>query len=98
MSLTATDQRFARHTGTLWRDTGHHVLALPETDGAEVAVLGGGSAVLWRLLDQPLALHELLEHLVSDEGEADPAAPEVLTCLQDLVRRGLVQEWTEPSR
>ena len=46
MSLTTTDQRFARRLGTLWRDTGLHVLALSEEESAEVVVLGGGRGLI----------------------------------------------------
>ena len=51
--------RYTRAHSVLWRDTGLHVVALGPRDDAEVAVLGGGSAVLWRLLDEPLGLDEI---------------------------------------
>ena len=89
MSLTTTDQFFARRAGTLWRDTGMHVLALPEDDGAEVVVLGGGSAVLWRLLEEPLDLPTVMSRLHTPLG-ADPEVAEVGACLHDLVARGLI--------
>lgn len=89
MSLTTTHQRFARRLGTLWRDTGLHVLALPEHEAAEVVVLGGGSAVLWRMLQEPLALVDVLERLGSGEGA--PHEDAVTDCLAELVARGLIE-------
>ena len=97
MSLTATDRTFARRAGTLWRDTGEHVLALPEGEGAEVVILGGGSAVLWRLLAQQLTLPQMLGLLSTSEDAPAPGENEVLTCLRDLVTRGLVGTDSELS-
>jgi len=87
---TTTDQLFARRVGTLWRDTGLHVLALPTNDPAEVVVLGGGSAVLWRMLQEPLDLPAVMSRLRTFAGET-PEASEVRECLDDLVHRGLVE-------
>lgn len=92
MSLTTTDRRFARRVETLWRDTGMHVLALPEGDGAEVVVLSGGSAVLWRLLAQPLALPDILGRLEPGVDDLAPAEDAVVACLDDLLARGLIEE------
>ena len=81
--------RYTRAHSVLWRDTGLHVVALGPRDDAEVAVLGGGSAVLWRLLDEPLGLDEIGQRL--DAAGAAPDDPdEVAVCLDDLVERGLV--------
>lgn len=90
MSVTTTHQRFARRLGTLWRDTGLHVLALPEEEAAEVVVLGGGSAVLWRLLAEPMTLADILDRL----GAAADAPPEdvVTSCLADMAARGLIED------
>lgn len=89
MSVTTTDHLFARRVGTLWRDTGMHVLVLADDDGAEVVVLGGGGAVLWRLLEQPLDLPTVMTRLRTAAGAA-PDQEEVQECLRDLVARGLV--------
>lgn len=86
MNPILSDCRYARAHSALWRDTGMHVVALAPRDGAEVAVLGGGSAVLWRLLDEPLGLDEITRRL--DSAGASPE--EVASCLDDLVARGLV--------
>ncbi len=96
MSVTTTDQRFARRLGTLWRDTGLHVLALSEDESAEVVVLGGGSAVLWRLLEQPLTLVDILERLGAAGGS--PTEDDVSGCLDDLVSRGLIEDLDREPR
>lgn len=89
MSEVVAECRYARAHAALWRDTGMHVVALPPREGAEVAVLGGGSALLWRLLDEPLALDEI-ERRLEALGAAPDDADEVARCLDDLVERGLV--------
>lgn len=96
MNLTTTDRCFTRRTGTLWRDTGRHVLALPESDGADVVVLGGGSAVLWRLLERPQSLPGILRRLAEAGGDA-PTEDDVRACLDDLVTRSLIDCDPEPS-
>jgi hypothetical protein len=78
--------RYARAHETLWRDTGLHVVALGPHDDGEVTVLGGGSALLWRLLDEPLGLDEISQRLRSTGAAPD----EVEACLDDLLERGLV--------
>ena len=90
MSLATAEGQFTRQSGALWRDTGRHVLALPSAERAVVVVLGGGGAVLWRLLEEPLRLTEVMSRLQTSEGAA-PAEAEVLACLDDLVQRGLVE-------
>jgi hypothetical protein len=90
VSLATTHDLFTRRLGTLWRDTGLHVLALPEGDGNDVVVLGGGSAVLWRLLESPVSLGDLLSHLDA-EDPSGPSRREVTQCLEELVDRGLVE-------
>lgn len=98
MSSTSTDLRFVRRLGTLWRDTGLHVLALPGEARAEVMVLGGGSALLWRLLDEPLGLDDILQRLEVGAGATAPDVDVVSDCLADLVARGLVDHVDEEPR
>lgn len=81
-----TDRRYARAHAALWRDTGRHVVVLGPRQDAEVVVLGGGSALLWRLLDQPLELEEINRRV----GLLGAGPGEVASCLDDLVDRGLV--------
>jgi hypothetical protein len=83
------DCRYARAHAALWRDTGVHVVALAPRAGADVSVLAGGSALLWRLLDEPLALPDINRRLQA-AGAAPDDPDEVAKCLDDLVERGLV--------
>ena len=61
--------------------------ALSEDRAGEVVVLGGGSAVLWRLLEQPLTLVGDPRRL-GDEPRVPPREDDVTGCLDDLVRVG----------
>lgn len=89
MSLTTTHQRYARRVETLWRDTGLHVLALAEDESAEVTVLSGGSAIIWRLLEEPLTAADIVRRVHTTDGAAPPDG-EVQRCLDELVARGLI--------
>ena len=96
MSLTTTGHLFSRRLGTLWRDTGLHVLALPEGDANDVVVLGGGSAVLWRLLEAPMSLADILSRLDAEAVDG-PRRGEISRCLEELVDRGLVEQLAQES-
>ncbi len=89
MNRLLRECRYARAHEALWRDTGLHVVALGPHDDGEVTVLGGGSALLWRVLDEPLGLDEISQRLQST-GAAPDDLDEVAECLDDLVERGLV--------
>lgn len=75
-----------RATGALWRDTGRHVLVLPQQNRADVVALGGGGAALWRILSEPLDAHQIAERL-ADLAPDEPDSQAVSTCLDDLVSR-----------
>lgn len=99
MTAQVAEQQFSRVVATLWRDTGMHVLAIPEGERTDVTVLSGGSALLWRMLDEPQGVAALVARLSSPDGvEQVPGEGEIRACLEDLVERGLVQAQPEPSR
>jgi hypothetical protein len=89
VSTVAAGCRYARAAGALWRDTGSHVVVLPDRHDAEVVVLGGGGAVLWRLLERSLSLGDIELQLHQADGH-QPETSAVLGCLEDLVARGVL--------
>jgi hypothetical protein len=86
-----SDPGYQRADRVLWRDTGQHVLVLTTGDRKDVAVLGGGSAALWRLLQRRLSLSEIVASLVSEQGGHHPAENDVADAVNALVARGLVR-------
>ena len=80
-------RRFRRVHTTLWRDTGRHVLALPP-GAKDVVVLGGGAAVLWRLLQSCLDLEAIVAAVT--DGTEGPGSDEITASLDQLVGAGLV--------
>lgn len=86
--------RYGRPAASLWRDTGAHVVVLPVGEETEVKVLGGGGALVWRLLEQPQTVEELFRSFAA----AGVPAPhdEVRACLSDLHEQGLI-ETDEPA-
>ena len=93
MSAVVAGTSYRRAPGTLWRDTGVHVLALPPGGEHDVVVLGGGGALLWRLLDRPLDVPGLRDSLV-ELGESSPEVAEIVACLDELLLRGLLTQLT----
>ena len=94
MSTIATTCQYVRVAAVLWRDTGLHVLVLPDGTSHEVVVLGGGSAVVWRLLAEPVDAAAIARRLGREAGEdLDPDA--VTACLEDLADRGVVARLIE---
>ena len=85
---------FRREATALWRDTGVHVVVLPE-HATEVKVLGGGGAWLWRMLDEPASMLDLLG-VLTDEAGPTPDAGELEACLLDLVEQGLLRLGEQP--
>ena len=89
MSAVVTLTEFRRAPGTLWRDTGLHVLVLSPLGKTDVVVLGGGGATVWRLLEQPRDLEGLSSCIAELDGEA-PEGADLRTCLDELTSRHLV--------
>lgn len=81
--------RYGRASSALWRDTGRHVVAHGGLPGGRVHVLGGGGALLWRMLEQSATLAEILDALTAAGGSVPPN-DEVAGCLDALVACGLL--------
>lgn len=79
---------YARRDPVVWRDTGVHVVAMALGGAGKVVVIGGGGAHLWRLLDRPRTVAELLDELGTN-GPV-PTPEEVDTTLRALEARSLV--------
>jgi hypothetical protein len=94
VSTIATTCQYVRVATALWRDTGLHVLVLPHGTSHEVVVLGGGSAVVWRLLAEPVDSAAIAHRLGREAGE-EPDPDVVTDCLEDLADRGVVARLIE---
>jgi hypothetical protein len=81
--------RYERVHASLWHDTGRHVVVLPLTRNGSVHVLEGGSALVWRVLEQPGDVTDLLGRLV-DMGVDPPPASDLTDCMQSLAERGVL--------
>jgi hypothetical protein len=98
MGPDGPEVRYARDPSALWRDAGACVLTLLPEPQAGVVQLAGGSAVLWRLLDQPRTVAELVAAVDTPDGE-HPGAPldregfaaAVKAAADQLVTHGLVR-------
>jgi hypothetical protein len=89
-----TRSRFRRRSCLLWRDTGVHVLVLPPRCRGQVVVLGGGSAAVWRLLDNPHDVAELSTMLAGSSEEAlERAALE--DCIAELLGQSILRRVPE---
>lgn len=86
-----SDPGYQRSDRALWRDTGQHVVVLTTGNRKDVAVLGGGSAALWRLLQRRLSLSEIVASLVCEQGGQQSAENDVADAVNALVARGLVR-------
>jgi hypothetical protein len=87
--VSAREQRFSRQTGVTWRDTGWHVVLLP-AGTSEVTVLGGGAALVWRLLESPASAREVAGYVGPAEDSA-PVLSDIEKCMRELEGRGLVR-------
>jgi hypothetical protein len=86
----ASSVLYRRPSGALWRDTGEHVVVLLHDGPSDVKVLGGGGALLWRLLEQPATTAELMTEL-QGIGGTPPSGREVEDCLSDLAEQQLLE-------
>jgi hypothetical protein len=76
----------------LQRDLGDEVLlALPGR--SDVDVLTGGAAMVWRLLDRPVAASELIDAVAgTEEADRTELRAELDGVVADLRGRGLIEE------
>lgn len=94
MTVTVGTQTVTRADGMLWRDTGRHVVTmLPHSEG-QVRVLGGGSAAVWRLLEEPLTVGEIVDRLA--EAGPPPALEVVAEHVQQLCHDGILSPGSRP--
>lgn len=84
MTVLVDARRYERVAGLLSRDTGRHVLVLPADATSQVLVLGGGGAVVWRLLEHTRSLRELIDHF-DQQGDTGPDLATLLECIDQLV-------------
>ena len=89
MTAVSHDVRFSRVDGLLWRDTGQHVVVLAQGAKMDVTVLGGGGALLWRMLATPSTFEQLLARLRSELDDG-PSEDDVRACIDDLSSQGLL--------
>lgn len=89
MTTTATSVQYQRPAGALWRDTGLHVVVLSQESSSDIKVLAGGGAVVWRLLEDPATISDLLTAFRRG-GAEPPSADELEACLRELSEQGLV--------
>ena len=75
-----------RRLDVAWRDLGDEVLVLAADPRAHVLVLGGGSATVWRYLDDWVSP----DHLTSAMG-ADTTDADVLEALELIVCAGVAE-------
>lgn len=87
-----TDSRFRRRLGVLWRDTGVHVVAQPPNPQARAVVLGGGSVMIWRVLDERLDVDEL-RALLSESPEGAPDRSDIEECLAEMFGLGVLSRF-----
>lgn len=79
---------YQRTDDTLSRDIGLHVLLLAATGPGQVHVLSGGSATLWRLLEQRRSISDL--RVAFDDSEGRPSSTQLREALDELVALGVV--------
>jgi hypothetical protein len=82
---------FMRSPRSLWRNAGSEVLATTR-EAEEIAQLSPTAAAVWRLLEEPRSVADVVSRLAAEYGE-DPEriAPQVSRLLRDLIGRGLVE-------
>lgn len=81
-----------RAPSALWRNAGRDVL-VTSLDREEIEILPGTAGHIWRLLEVPRSLEELAG-ILSDfyDASVDTIIADVAVLLEDLRRRGLVEE------
>lgn len=86
--MTTQTVAYTRREPVVWRDTGVHVVAKSVGGSGIVVVIGGGAAHLWRLLQRPRTVDEIVTELHT-AGQA-PDHDEVHSILGILEAHGLV--------
>ncbi len=95
-ALHTQTQAYQRAPQLLWRDTGSMVLVLPAHGHGDVMVLGGGSAVLWRMLATRRSLDDLMDAF-ADTPEP-PTADQLVGALGELLALGVLAADARSSR
>ena len=87
-----TPTRLRRSPHVLWRSVGAEVI-LAEPGRTDFELLSGSGGAVWRALDDPLTLPELIEALATEHGvEAGAIDGDVRQLVGTLSARGLVEE------
>ena len=87
-----TQTRLRRSPRVLWRSVGAEVI-LAEPGRTDFELLSGSGGAVWRALDGPRSLDELVEALASEHGvEADSIEGDVRQLVGTLSARGLLEE------
>jgi hypothetical protein len=82
---------YRQSRSVLWRNVGNDVL-LATPDGDEFDQLSETGSTVWRLLDQPLSLTELVSLLSDAYGEAPQRiASDVQPLLTNLIELGSIE-------
>lgn len=87
MPLTGAGPYFRRRD-VVWRDLGTHVLALNLMGDQQVLVLGGGNAVLWRLLATAHRLDDISAAFSTEEER--PTKEQIVHAIAELQTLDLV--------
>lgn len=89
--MNASTPRFAWSPDVLFRSAGPDVLlALPDHEDFEL--LSGTAGVVWRLLETPTTIAELVDVLVELYGTtAETVAADVRPLIDELMERGLIR-------
>ena len=84
--------RLQRAPHVLWRSVGAEVI-LAEPGRTDFELLSGSGGAVWRALDGPRTLPELIEALAAEHGvEAGSIESDVQQLVGTLSARGLVEE------
>jgi len=84
-------QRFGWSPDVLFRSAGPDVLVAPP-DGDEFELLSGTAGVVWRLLETPTTIAELVDVLAELYGTtAETVAADVRPLIDELMERGLIR-------
>jgi len=87
-----TQPRLRRSPRVLWRSVGAEVI-LAEPGRTDFELLSGSGGAVWRALDGPRTLPELVDALAAKHGvEAGSIERDVRQLVGTLTARGLVEE------